>query len=1467
MTNPTEWGAEAVETPESWGAEPAPDPAAAESADIPSAFWDRLRRGAIVDDHMARANALANRAAAFNAGAAEGFGPEPLGLSDESRRQLIDLGIMHDYTANRAGALSIGGLGDASIEATTRALDWLMRSMNAGIHGSAGLFGEMVNELTGSEQEGMKAKKEATNMANMLLIESGMGRFHRPSVGPDQIVRMQPIGGLPTAADFRTAADAMGAAGSLKTEENLRQLWQERGIHPAEAVADAERDAFLRADLTHPDPNPPDRSGIAPVTSTPMPAGIPRSELAKTGEAHIDALLDSAPVRQALDNPVIDRSRDVPAGVGRLPESMTVDGATFDPAEPLAVRATVERAAAQALTQPIWFHGTPHEFEVFDLKRVEETGESDISIAFSSNRDLAQSYAEGGGIDTIPRGPGRIIEARANFKNPLIIRKEGWGRRGQQASDIERAKAAGHDGIIYEYSEPSHLNNGTMIPGGLREALAWEPGTIVDSRTGKSLLGEFNPGEQPSGMETEAAARVAQEYAAKAESAWYTAHGIDQAKAQDALKSFVEPREAAEVPAEDRAQAKEILTKAEEAGELQPPPAGADVGAAVTPPGALPTPAQQPLPPPGSLAGALQTIRDKLFSIVRDIQMKTSPMVTGSQSAMALAKDFANTMRRNRWEWNRIDQWVVNNPDLKAVRDRLGETAAEQRERMWNAADEESVLQQSGHANPHMGIATLEPEEQAIVADLNARSQAAWQQAISLGMVEGQGLPSYTPRMLLNLAEGGEPHGLPLDPLGRNLRVRTGQMLHREHMEAADTEAAAKQLVYNRRIAAGDTPAEAQAAADKVSIARDIRSLPLATAKLEDAIAGRMLIDAIEAAGKNTGSTTVSYGAKPGPSWFTVDHPAFYRWQPRFEAGTPKLDANGDIIFDRVPIYVHGDFEGPLRAVLTKPSGAIYSAMMSLKGKTMGLIMNSPLIHNAVEWGRAMPAMPGKVLTFRVYFQGNRAKADPAIMREAIDGGLVPIGHRFFGQDITSIMEEPNLQPGRSFTAQVAGFVPGLFDQAAGNAVKAAIDKAGDFWHNTILWDRVGDLQMGLYVNFRDGLLQKGVDRLTATRVAAHWANRYAGALPAEAMSDGARKISNMLLFSRSFTMGNLGAMKDMLTGLPRDVMAQIERDTGGLNPTAAQLARGMARRKAISIVALDIGLMYVGNSLLQSGINVLRGDKTLDKEMSDYAQRFHDALQETGEHPASLLFPIPVVSAAMNFAGHVSSTYENEPGKQDRIRIGFSDDGKAIYMRNPVGKIGEEFTGYLTGPLDMIKRKLGTIARPGWEIMANDKGFGRKVYDPDAKLPADQMRNAWEIAKVIAGSQLPEGQINALSELVKGEGDAKVAAAGAFGPLAGVTFSQGAPGGPAVGELYHAKAMHDYKVQLALPDLRKQIQRGDIDGARAAMTELGISPALQRYYIKTTQNPALRLSPRALRDFQRYAPAADRQRMEELRQ
>jgi hypothetical protein len=74
----------------------------------------------------------------------------------------------------------------------------------------------------------------------LMLADGAPGRFSRVRDGAEQV-----IGGLPRDADFAVASDALG---SKAAEPNLRTMWEEKGIHPAEAVHDAESDAFLKAD-------------------------------------------------------------------------------------------------------------------------------------------------------------------------------------------------------------------------------------------------------------------------------------------------------------------------------------------------------------------------------------------------------------------------------------------------------------------------------------------------------------------------------------------------------------------------------------------------------------------------------------------------------------------------------------------------------------------------------------------------------------------------------------------------------------------------------------------------------------------------------------------------------------------------------------------------------------------------------------------------------------------------------------------------------------------------------------------------------------------------------------------------------------------------------------------------------------------------------------------------------------------
>ncbi|WP_407160170.1 hypothetical protein [Bradyrhizobium sp. STM 3557] len=905
------------------------------------------------------------------------------------------------------------------------------------------------------------------------------------------------------------------------------------------------------------------------------------------------------------------------------------------------------------------------------------------------------------------------------------------------------------------------------------------------------------------------------------------------------------------------------------------------LSAARTDPTELPSPDVQPVRP-GLAAQASKAVED-WNGLATNIQYLLDPMATGSKRAIVPAKDAVNSVRRIRWDHARIDADLVKKFDAEAL------------DNMWRAADEESVARQTGDiANENIGLSRLDPEQRAAVEKLQAQSQDAWLQAVDAGLVEGEGLPSYTPRMMANVAMASDSMApRALNELGRNVFTRTAQMLHRGHLEAHETEAAAQELVRSRMTDQGATPEEIAAALEKVKLIRNIRVLPLATARLQEAAVWRNMINQIEAIGKATGDETVSYGTKP-QGWFTIDHPSFRKWRPKMGEqadGTigPLRDGNGNIIFEPVPIYMHPEFRGPMKAILDESSSVMkaipgapsaYGFMMGLKGKAMTAILNSPLIHNQVVWGKVAEAAGGREwMGLGLYLKGNRiVNGVTGRAQELIERGLNPIGKRASYQDLTGEMEAPEFgAPGRSLTAKIARMIPDLFDEARpnqtvgglGDKVAAAIDKAGDFWHNTLLWDRVRDVHFGLADHISDKLVAKGVDRLMADRIATHFSNIIVGSIPKEAMSAGARATANMLLFSRSFTLGNLSTFKQAAFGLPKPLLAQIERDFGmpisaeSLGPEAAEAiagiskdAKSIARRKAVSTIAMSVGLFYTVNALVQHAFNVIARDSTVSDELKGYVRRWHDAVDAIKEDPFEV----------RHLLARLSPTWDNEPWKQDRAYVGNDSRGTGIYARIPMGKFGEEMTGYATKPMTMIRGKLSPIASGLLDVLMNDSGFGRKVYNEHDSTIRGDLNTAWAVAKHIVMKHLPEGQFAAIGDLLRGDGDKTINVARLVGPALGFTTSQGAPGGPRRGEQMEAKEDFEARFSLAWPDIKKQIQRGDIAGAQAAMRAIGVPDGMQRGLTRSAIDPASSLRGRTLLDFFQYATPEQRARFERRR-
>lgn len=786
------------------------------------------------------------------------------------------------------------------------------------------------------------------------------------------------------------------------------------------------------------------------------------------------------------------------------------------------------------------------------------------------------------------------------------------------------------------------------------------------------------------------------------------------------------------------------------------------------------------------------------------------PMAGALDSARALAKDYANATRLAEFVGHTHIRKLgkqLTPDELRAAYD-AGEAESERRQ----------ALAAGKPASDKSPVDALPAKVKAALEAAREDTAGAYEEARAEGMVSGDGIPYYMPHMLQKIGGGPMRGGAPAAPAGgatpggpdfSGVRTSAANLKHRLHPSIAEAEAAASAKF-----------------GEPVAVVRDLRTLPLVAMRVRKAVAGRKLVNALRAIGTANGQKVISTRKEDdGHGWVMIDHPALRWWMPRMgKDGKPVLDQDGNPVLDGHQLWVRDDVAGPLRAVLQGPGPKAYQAAMVLKSKAIGLQMFSPFMHLMVEWGRALPASPGKVATMKVFFEGNAARQDPVQVREAILHGLVPIGGRGAAPDMDTLAKNATLAPGESWTAQGLGKLVGLFDPRAGDKVMRAIDAIADFKNNTLLWDRILDLQFGLYANARQHLLDKGFSPDAAAAYAAHFANRYAGAVPIEAMSKNARIAANLLMYSRSFTLGNLAIGKDALAGLPSEVQAQLKRTVG-----AKELRdlNSHARRKALGSLVLEMGLATVSVALLQSMFQALRGTST-EGVLDGYARRLREVLERVKESPFSLVNPLNVAHDVFSLLPQS----ENEPGKEDRVLTGYDEKtGRATYVRFAPGKIGDDYVAWFHHPLDTFARKESPSLRFVQGLATNDQGFGRPMYDP-----TDRVKAAGQIVQAFIDDHTPENTFDALQRIIASHGKDHDAALSVLMTIFGQSISHGAPGGPSVGTYLQAREDYQLRLRMARPDINAAIVGGDVPRAKAIMDRIGVPDSYQKFIIESTQ-------------------------------
>lgn len=882
--------------------------------------------------------------------------------------------------------------------------------------------------------------------------------------------------------------------------------------------------------------------------------------------------------------------------------------------------------------------------------------------------------------------------------------------------------------------------------------------------------------------------------------------------------------------------------------------------------------------------------KEMLRSAASSVRQLVMPIADGSMQAMAWAKDFASRNRKAEAQWQRADKVLEKN----YTKDQL--------EKMWIAADEENDLRREGKTAPDKGLNSLPADQRETVELLNKYGQALWDKARAAGMVEGDGVAYWTPRVAARIHEDGTVENLrggsPGEPSkdARNLRTSASSMKGRKYETLAESEAALKSKF-----------------GDDAGYVKNIRVMPRAMAELEKAISGRTLVNQIKAHGQVLGEELFSDNGDK--NFVLIDHPALKRWQPKIDwlpADMGKIaakglevrkdgvykdgeqlasyrirdgevlqrraleDENGKPVMTSSPLYVRKDFAGPLKAVFSTEPNKLYQGAMRLKGGITSLIMISPLTHNLVIWGKAYPTMAttmgwknnllnAATLGARPYFVGHSVRADHAMMNDLIEHGLVPVSGRGMNPDLPAIAN--GIEPGRSLLAQGLGKIGDLAGKSVGDKLRAGVDAAGHIWHETLLWDRIADMQAGMAVMMRQSLLDKGLDQHTATYEATHFANRYAGMIPRESVSSGVHVVANLGLFSKSFTLTNIGAYRDVIVGLPKEVQAQIKmraievQRAMGKNEAEAESAAGktlsqaqkIARQKALTVLTLEIAAMATVNSLVQSALQ--------GQSWQDIKDGFADRLGKLGvKFKAD---PLTMLSHPLEAIGSLSETSNNPHGKENRVHLDEDEQGNAYYLRLPVGKVGEELKEYgspLSSGLTLLHNKMSTFVKPFADLFAgNEDRQGRRIINPDD--PA--LKQVAKFAAYWVKSQLPVDDMMALKHVVQGDAD-RMDKVKLMGTATGLTVSKEA-GGDAVAELRYQNREQQAKLHDVLPDVREAVRRGDTGSAYDMLEQAGQTPREIHNTLKMIDQPD-RMSKQALRKFNQHAADDARERMDHFR-
>lgn len=442
---------------------------------------------------------------------------------------------------------------------------------------------------------------------------------------------------------------------------------------------------------------------------------------------------------------------------------------------------------------------------------------------------------------------------------------------------------------------------------------------------------------------------------------------------------------------------------------------------------------------------------------------------------------------------------------------------------------------------------------------------------------------------------------------------------------------------------------------------------------------------------------------------------------------------------------------------------------------------------------------------------------------------------------MSDVVGTPTLGAGRSVTAKIAGTIARPLGKKAQTQTMRGVDWAGGIWHDKFLWAQIRAMGYGLWFNLRNQAIKKGIGKEEAGAFAAHMANRFTGSIPFEDMSAGVRATANVMLFSKSFTGTNLGLYKDATLGMPKAVESRVFEAGGTI--AGNQWMNSATRRAASAALIKDIAFVYLLNSMLQNAIQYFKAenkDEALDDivdQYSDSSERYADLAQS----PLSAIYNLDELAAGSL----------NDEGKENRVLLGRKPDGTAIYIRVPLGKVGEDLLKAITDPIELGWNKLSPFVGFTAGVALNDKSkqrdFDIEVYDPDGST----LESIRDIFYYFLETSTPSDYAEALVGAALGDKDETLKWQAYLQPL-GISFSKGFPGGPGGGTLRAAEEKYMRKIRRHSPEIRRLIENKDFDGAMEEMHRAEMRPQeMQAYLIRRA---APHMTEKQIKDFLQIA-------------